>query len=165
MEFGQKLVDIRGIAADFLCKRRNALTRWVSRYSDFDAPVAEIQLPLNFGWSLLSMYASATCSTSWFLTLCEHYFLVFHACLIKMDFSRHVTKDEFHDHQRKGVHKLKWCLKVFMSLRSLSLLYALTSYFGILPVYIMLSKTFTFTSWDNGSFQVFLFTLNLWPNT
>jgi len=27
MEFGQKLVDIRGIAADFLRKQRNALTR------------------------------------------------------------------------------------------------------------------------------------------
>ena len=45
-------------------KGRNSLTRWVSRHSDFDAPVAEIQLPLNFGWSLLSMDGSATCSTS-----------------------------------------------------------------------------------------------------
>jgi hypothetical protein len=67
MEFGQNLVDIRGKAADFLRKRRNALTRWVSRHSNFDAPAAEIQLPLNFGWSLLSMYASATCSTSNYL--------------------------------------------------------------------------------------------------
>ncbi|KAL3565926.1 hypothetical protein D5086_033972 [Populus alba] len=33
--------------SDFFRKRRNALTRCVSRHSEIDAPVAEIQLPMN----------------------------------------------------------------------------------------------------------------------
>ena len=49
---------------NFFRKRRNAFTWCVSRHSDFDTLVAEIQFPLNFGWSLLSMYASASFSTS-----------------------------------------------------------------------------------------------------
>ncbi|KAL3564561.1 hypothetical protein D5086_033987 [Populus alba] len=51
----------------FFRKRRNALTQCVSRHSDFDDPVAKIQLPLNFGRSFLSMYASATYSIAHFL--------------------------------------------------------------------------------------------------
>jgi hypothetical protein len=71
----------QGQGPDFLCKRRNALTRWVSRHSNFDAPAAEIQLPLNFGWSLLSMYASATCSTSVSLVVLLLWMVVF--CMLK----------------------------------------------------------------------------------
>jgi len=58
----------------------------------------------------------------------------------------HVMKAEFHGYQRKGIHKLKWCLRVFMDLGSLSLFYTPSSFFCILPTYIMLLKTFAFKS-------------------
>jgi len=44
-------------------------------------------------------------------------------------------KAKFYGYQRKRVHRLKWCLRVFMGLGSLSLLYALSSSFAILQGY------------------------------
>jgi hypothetical protein len=65
-----------------------------------------------------------------------------------MDFSRHIMKGEFHGYQKKkGIHRLGWCLRVFMDLGSLSLLYSpLTFFFSILPAYAKLLKTFAFKS-------------------
>jgi hypothetical protein len=63
-----------------------------------------------------------------------------------MDFSRHVIKTEFYGYLRKGVYRLKWRLRDFIGLGSLSLIYALSSYFSILSTYVILSKTFAFRS-------------------
>jgi hypothetical protein len=52
-----------------------------------------------------------------------------------MNFSKYVMKAKFYGYQRKRVHRLKWCLRVFMGLGSLSLLYALSSSFAILQGY------------------------------
>jgi hypothetical protein len=93
------------------------------------------------------------------------YLSFFLAFLIRMYFSRYVMKFEFHGYQRKGIYRLKWCLRVFIGLRSLLLLYAISSTFVILLAYDMPSRSFSFRSWEKGSFQVFHFTLNLWSNT
>jgi hypothetical protein len=93
------------------------------------------------------------------------YLSFFLAFLIRMYFSRYVMKFEFHGYQRKGIHRLKWCLRVFIGLRSFSLLHAISSTFVILLAYDMPSRSFSFRSREKGSFQVFRFTLNLWSNT
>jgi hypothetical protein len=80
------------------------------------------------------------------------YLSVFLGCLIRMDFSRYIIKVEFHGYQRKGIHKLKWCLRVFIGLRSLSFLYTLSFSFVILPPYNMLSKSFILGVETNVSF-------------
>ena len=61
-----------------------------------------------------------------------------------MEFSKYIIKAEFHGYQRKGIHGLKWCLRVFMSLQSLLLIYAFSSSFINLLAYDMLSKSFAF---------------------
>jgi hypothetical protein len=49
--------------------------------------------------------------------------------------------------KKKGIHRLEWCLRVFMDLGSLSLLYSpLTFFFSILPAFAKLLKTFAFKS-------------------
>jgi sensor histidine kinase YesM len=73
--------------------------------------------------------------------------------LIRIDFSKHVMKAEFHGYQRKGVHRLKWCLRVFMGLGSLSLIYAFSSSFVIFLAYAMLSKTFSLRQWIFSGFS------------
>jgi len=52
------------------------------------------------------------------------YLSVFLAYLIRIDFSKYIIKVEFHGYKKKGIHGLKWCLRVFTGLRSLLLLYA-----------------------------------------
>jgi hypothetical protein len=103
-------------------------------------------------WTKMNTFSLHHDSHKWFLIFLERYLSLFPACLIKMDFSRHVIKIEFHGYQRKKVQKLKWCIRVFMGLGSLSLIYALSSSFAILSTYTVLSKTFVFRSWDKGSF-------------
>ena len=73
--------------------------------------------------------------------------MCFPTYLIRIDFSRHVMKAEFHGYQRKGVHRLKWYLRVFMGLGSLSLVYAFSSSFVIFLGYVMLSNTFSLRQW------------------
>jgi hypothetical protein len=58
------------------------------------------------------------------------YLSVFLPCLIKMDFLKYVMKVEFHGYQRKAIHRLKWFLRVFMGLGSLSLPYDKSSSFA-----------------------------------
>ena len=80
------------------------------------------------------------------------YLLVFLAYLIRIDFLKYIIKVEFHGYQRKGIHRLKWCLRVFMVLQSLLIIYAFSSSFITLPAYDMLSKSFAFRNRDKGFF-------------
>jgi hypothetical protein len=109
-------------------------------------------------WTKTNSYSLHHDSYKWFLIFWERYLSVFPARLIRIDLSRHVMKVEFYGYQRKGVHRLKWCLRVFMGLGSLSHLYAISFSFSIPSTYVMLSKTFAFKS-ETMDFFWFFFSL------
>jgi len=101
-------------------------------------------------WIKTNTFSVHLDSHKWFIHFENVIFSVFPTWLIRMDFLRHIMKVEFHGYQIKGVYI--WCLRIFMGLGSLLLLFALSSSFYIHLAYVMLSKIFAFRSWHRGSF-------------